>query len=444
MVPSVGAIRDILAVHIHCDLPMGVESAFPMELLSIVAALRLSSGVSGLDRVVTDSESSLALLNRPKMLRYWSRKANLMLLTAGLKLAEGKNLCHVRSHAERRKLSCNWSRDELGNWIADKVAGGNRDDLHMFNVRWVEVEASVLLKDISRLCPWSLVDNTGTPILSSLEECIGVTYTNSYLNRRDKYHAERLGLPTDPPAKHWSVLTTRFAARAWDMVGSHIVKASSAQRVMWDKLWFSWNEAKSNPLCPIVCPVCGALDSLAHLVRSCPDPVCVSIRREGIAEIDHLHSLLSPASKWLGVAILDMACNHPDGAMIFTAMWSPGLLAALGERISRSGQDCCESVLAGWRRTLEDTSSDLVLITRSLIYHRLHPLSPAASTSAERIMAAGKRRQKKRNERLKNATALKRKLNKLNSLENKNDLASISHSTSFFSNSLDSTHVPTV
>ena len=422
MIPN-GIVRDILAVHIRCDLAMGVESAFPMELLSIVAALRLAGELPGMDKIVTDSESSLALFKRPKLLRYWSRKANLMLLTAGLKLAEGKKLCHVRSHVERRKPSCDWTRDELGNWIADKVAGNNRDGLHMYNVRWVELDASVLQEDISQLCPWSLVDNAGIPTLASLEECIGATYFNNYITRRDKYHAERLGLPTDPPAKHWSDLTTRFAATAWEMVGSHIVRASSAQRAMWDKLWFSWNEVKSNPLCAVTCPVCGAPDSLAHLVRLCPDPVCAGIRMEGLAEIDHLHSLLSPASKWFGAAILDIACNHPDGAMIFTAMWSPGLLEALDTRISRSGQDCCDGVLAEWRRTLVETSRDLVLITRSLIYHRLHPLSPAASSAAERIMVAGKKRRKKRIERgLKNATASKRKLNKLNSLEIKNDL----------------------
>ena len=443
MIPSAGVIRDILAVHIHCDLSMGVESAFPMELLSIVAALRLSDEVPGLDRVVTDSESSLALLGRPKLLRYWSRKTNLMLLTAGLKLSEGKKLCHVRSHVERRKPSCNWSRDELGNWIADKVAGSCREDLSMFNVRWVEVSASALLKDISRLCPWSLVDDTDTPILASLEESIGITYTNGYLTRRDKFHAERLGLPTDPPAKHWTDLTTRFAATAWGMEGSHIVRASSAQRVMWDKLWFSWNEAKSNPLCSIICPLCGAPDSLAHLVRACPDPVCASIRKEGVEEIDHLHSLLSPASKWFGAAILDMLCNHPDGTMIFTAMWSPRLLEDLGLRIRSSGQACCESVLTEWRRTLVDTSSDLVLITRSLIYHRLHPLSPATSSAAERIMAAAKKRRKKRTDRsLKNEAASKRKLNSYNSLGNRNDFTM--RDSSHTSNSLDSSHIPTV
>ena len=114
-----------LAVHIRKDVSEAVGSAFPMELISIVAALRFSKEVPGLRKLWTDSESVLRLLAKPWRLTAWSKKANLVLLQAAVRLQSGQSLEHVRSHVERRKKDRGtWLPQEWGNWIADRVALG--------------------------------------------------------------------------------------------------------------------------------------------------------------------------------------------------------------------------------------------------------------------------------------------------------------------------------
>ena len=75
----------------------------------------------GFEGLVTDSEVSMTMLNQPKKLTKWGRKANIALLKVLIKNSTKfiKSIEFVRSHADRRKPFEKLSRKEIGNWAAD-------------------------------------------------------------------------------------------------------------------------------------------------------------------------------------------------------------------------------------------------------------------------------------------------------------------------------------
>ena len=102
---------------------MSVTSAFPLELLAIVAGLRVASNLPGRRKIITDCEAALKLINSPEKLGYWSNKANVMLVKATIVLNEGgSSVEHAHSHPESRLHKTRWKRNDKGNFIADRVA----------------------------------------------------------------------------------------------------------------------------------------------------------------------------------------------------------------------------------------------------------------------------------------------------------------------------------
>ena len=362
----------ILVVHIVNDMTETLGSVFPMELISIVAALRLTKGVMGLRKLYSDSKAALTLLAKPDWLPYWSRKDNLAVLQAGVMLSKGRTLEHVRSHVEQRKPSrSSWLPSEWGNWIADKIASGVEASLDGYEVRWVEVKCSKILSDICEDGMWHLTALDGVVALASPEKTIMCVNNSEYLEKRDYEHAKRLNLSVDPPALYWRDASVAFAAKAWGMAHRSIPMAARAQRVIFDKLWFSWNVAKGVPGTEVVCPLCGQDDSLSHLIQRCPAASCAIIRNEGIEAIDELAILLDPASKWLSNTLVQMATTNPHGSLIFMGMWNSVLKNNLKSLITQSGYHINDVLLNQWRIILGDVSHSLVLLTRALVADRI-------------------------------------------------------------------------
>ena len=411
MKSGVAPTGKILAVHITNDTSESMGSAGPMELMSIVAALSLTKLVPGLNKLYSDSKSSLDLLSRPGRFTYWCRKANLPLLREGIDLSKGSQLEHIRSHVERRKKDkATWTPQEWGNYIADKVADGDEVALTDLDVIWVRITASQILNNIGDNC-WYLSTAKGIPSLNALEQSIASTYKTQYLSRRDLAHAMRLGLPSDPPALYWRDATIRLAAKVWDMSSKKILMAARAQRTIFDKFWFSWNAHKSDSTVDVTCPLCLQPDSLSHLVQHCPDPVCEGIRNDGLEEILG-HSLgLHPDSKWLVQAVVNMARYNPRGQLIYTGMWNSELRDELLALALDAGHNLSESLLKQWRLVLDDISHSLVLISHALISYRLAGSNPGADYAIDdRIRSERCKRMKLvRDRRLKSLQALDKK-----------------------------------
>ena len=82
---------------------MVATSAFPLELLAIVAGLRIARDLTGRRKIITDCESALKLINSPEKLNYWSNKANVALVKAAIALGGAESTVeHAHSHPESR------------------------------------------------------------------------------------------------------------------------------------------------------------------------------------------------------------------------------------------------------------------------------------------------------------------------------------------------------
>jgi ribonuclease HI len=106
------------------DERIKADSAFPMELLALVAALRILDRIPGCKKILTDCQSAVKLLGTPAKLVKWSKKANVALLKAAIKVGRGHldKIEHVDSHPEERLHRSRWNRNDEGNFIADRIA----------------------------------------------------------------------------------------------------------------------------------------------------------------------------------------------------------------------------------------------------------------------------------------------------------------------------------
>ena len=175
----------------------------------------------------------------------------------------------------------------------------------------------------------------------------------------------------DPPSSHWRDASVGFAAKAWGMVHKSIPMAARAQRVIFDKLWFSWNIAKGVPGTEVVCPLCEQPDSLAHLIQLCPAVKCTNIRNEGLEAITGLAISMQPASKWLSDTLVQLATDNAHGSLVYTGMWNSALRDTLNNLIIQSGYIINDELINQWRSALGDISSSFVLLTRALIADRI-------------------------------------------------------------------------
>ena len=327
--------------------------------------------------------------------------------------SRGRDLVHVHSHVENRKKDrSTWLPCEWGNYLADKIAADNHQALTAYDTTWLQLSVSQILTDIGNDSQWLITSRSGLPSLAALEQTVLTVYKNDYLLERDHWHAKRLDLSTNPPASRWRDATVNFAARVWDFPDKSLMMVARAQRVIFDKLWFSWNLAKSDPDAEVICPLCEGADSLGHLVQACPDPVCAGIREDGLEEIKALTHSLRPEAKWMVDTLIDLARYHPLGHLLYSGMWNHDLRMSLYTRILKAGYALDETAQKIWRSVLDDVSHSLVLISRALVSNRIAGPSGAAGDTdiGDRIQVERLKRTKDvQARRLKRIAALKKK-----------------------------------
>ena len=90
----------------------------------------MARDLKGRKKISTDCESALKLINSPEKLNYWSNKANVALIKAAIALGGAESSVeHVHIHPENRLHRTRWTRNDNGNYIADRVAAGDYDSL---------------------------------------------------------------------------------------------------------------------------------------------------------------------------------------------------------------------------------------------------------------------------------------------------------------------------
>ena len=328
----------IITVRIQNDERVVASSAFPLELLAIVAGLRIASMRPGLRKIVTDCEAALKLLSSPEKLNYWSNKANVALIKAAIALNEGKgNIEHAHSHPESRLHKTRWTRNDNGNFIADRVAVGDYGSLSEYKqLNFIETNTFDVITDLACIQTWFIASDDGVINLSPLVELAQANEAKLYLTERDVWHHKRLGREKDAPVEaFWSDRTLQHAAVIWELGTANTKNIARAQRIIFDKHWHSWNQAKADADIETMCERCGEADSLRHLLVECQHVHGKEVRDECIATVRHdLIYNVNMENREFADLLFTLITTDPDKHCMYTELWTSGLRQRLAEGLS--------------------------------------------------------------------------------------------------------------
>ena len=408
-----------------------------MEMWGIAFASLIPDVAPGFEGLVTDSEVSMTMLNQPKKLTKWGRKANVALLKVLIKNSTKfiKSIEFVRSHADRRKPFEKLSRKEIGNWAADRAADGDVAAVKTRFPNVIEINSHTLqmLNEVSTDESFFIAHKNGTIRLEPLQELVNSRYAQWYLSERDQHRQKRLAHQFLPPSEpDWIHRTVKHAAKIWGFASKHrsLLTNAREQRLVFDKYWLPWNVAKHLPATDISCPQCGSLtSSLMHVIAECNHEHMHGVRATALSLVEA--SLINTQISNLPFAtkLLDFIKNDTDRYLIYTGLWSLGLRQRFNDMLSGLTAPS-NSQLIEWSRILTQTSMDLTICAKQLMGLRLdnaeggtepryNAETVLTSITARRKMSENERPKKKK----KDKAAAKRKQKRMAAEEQQVDFA---------------------
>ena len=381
----------IVAVRIMNDERLKVDSAFPMELLALVAALRIRGKAPGCTKILTDCQSAVKLLSTPDKLMKWSKKANVALLKAAIKVGRGHLdlVEHVDSHPEGRLHRSRWNRNDEGNFIADRVAAGDFDSLKDYNITLITASTYEVLESLADIQTWFISSNTGVVNLCPLEKLAQETEGKAYLHERDGWRNKRI-CPIGPPGRHWANRTLKHAAIIWEMDKNKDSRSTAkSQRICFDKHWHSWNQAKFDQTVDTSCPQCKMPDSLGHLLTECQHERWRDVRQAAIDQVTHDLLHVDRDCREFAQIVFWFATQDEDREQMYTGLWSEGLQMRFENEIQLMEQSVNQRVLGKWRDILIMVGKTLASAARDMVGLRFQddeePARHTAETFQERI-----------------------------------------------------------
>ena len=343
--------KPVIALHISDGHELDPQSVYTMEYLALAGALQLSSTDGRLLNIGSDAESVVNLLpKRCKKLNHITKDHHYLLQCADNFLHRGAQLPYaVESHAETRKpqkdahgrYGQTWTKDDWGNWLADRVAAEDYDILsqHGINVIQFRIKATTMYDLLLSHGQWYLGDRNGKPIPpAGLDDIAARHLATAYHQERDEY---RIRDGRVPMWEHNS--TMEHAAEVYQLQSASSSKASTITRVIYNKGYHGGNRAKDSKLQPEgkirigKCLLCQHQDSQDHWLHHCPNRVLTKIREDILTNINrHLTDNRSkgPLSNQLGLAFKHILTTTSEPHRIWTANWSRDQIALLHNSIN--------------------------------------------------------------------------------------------------------------
>ena len=165
-----------------------------------------------------------------------------MSLTTGLlqdhsKLNNPDLFKHIHSHAERRKLTCDWTKEEFCNVIADRTAAGDYEFIHEHctNVHKMHIPIADVLKVINEQQTLFLSKDNNM-YLQTLHTAFREQTAASYLEHRDNNHLCR-----DWETWDWQDTNLEFTSKVFHYNECSIAERSHHTRLIYNKLYQQWN-----------------------------------------------------------------------------------------------------------------------------------------------------------------------------------------------------------
>jgi hypothetical protein len=242
-----------------------VLHSFAAEAVALVTALAVCEPE---DTFVTDSQSIVTTINKRS---HFTTRTNSPLLEI-LKW-HAKRIRWHQAHVEKRESErSKWTPDELGNFMADVVAG-NQPEVGMVihHYTWQQLGESI------RSLPGVYITGDGLPLIEDPSNYYLRKKAQDYLKKRDWWRDDA-GLPAK-----WAGVDTEAIARSHGFTRRSAEGLCSDIRVIYDKSWHGGNR-KKGVLDPELaeeegkCKACGSNDSMAHSLLECTDNEVSTIR----------------------------------------------------------------------------------------------------------------------------------------------------------------------
>ena len=234
-------------------------------------------GAAGTDHrdQVTDCKSILAIEARARAAR--PLKFHQRVLLSSTKTMQHKIRWH-RSHPEKRDEP--WSEDDIGVYMADMAAAGDRGGSRKGRVlqHFGQVNTEAVLRDVSGRA-LAFATHRGSINIRPIKEVVTVEVARSYRRARDVHREEATPIPRPP---RWEGLNMRWASGVWGATRTMSLRRRGfITKVLYDKHFHGKNLEKfNNAGIDTTCKLChSARDGQQHILQKCCDPAMVLCRR---------------------------------------------------------------------------------------------------------------------------------------------------------------------
>jgi predicted nucleic acid-binding Zn-ribbon protein len=281
----------------------GVEmnSAYDAEVVALAVARCLAPETT----IYTDCKSAMAAMQEDQ------HRTGIAHIGA---IAKGTGVIDkVKAHAERRKRTYEWTKEEAGNVKADAVANGRAEEVG------VQLCRTSLSRAIAATMPlvWRNKDGNVRLDAGVAQRCM------RYTDKRDQARAE-----ADPPRQpRWEGVTNRLGSAMWT---SQACSCAMAVRIMWDKHVTGENLLKWKSKDTHRCTACGALSSQKHIISECQRPGAAGIRLAAIEKVREEAGKSKDKVRDTVREILKLF-HHEEAHTIWTGMWTVAVQKAISD-----------------------------------------------------------------------------------------------------------------
>jgi hypothetical protein len=306
--------QDNITITVEQGLEVELLLPSSIELYSILLAVRLMKH-SKLSGIIHTDYADAAKITTTLQLRNQGRKANFPIyetIVAMLEETPEIRIQHVKAHGPIKQQT-SWTREQWGNFYADRIAKGVGEETAVNHLHWPVPELEELVMSTSK---WHWITKERHLLLEPIRQLIQHKTVNSYLMDRDIYRLNR------GEEEKWQHAHLGFIADLWKPRTLKMGKLASSARILWDKGWHGGNRAKSK--CPtgqqleewIGCGECGQPDSQSHWIRECNVESMREMRTEAkTAARDKLEAIrVSKGAKALHEEIFNACSNLLDAA----------------------------------------------------------------------------------------------------------------------------------
>jgi hypothetical protein len=330
--------RGLLSIKV--DIDVEVNSAFDAEVISLLIAHEMASG-RRVD-IWSDCSSAIKCLNGGGLGSY------LQLLSGWTRHNEIK-LCKVKAHPELRLPASEWSKEEQGNFLADKIAGGLVTP-HM------SISAKEWLKWIGSKSKIIITDSNSSPVIIEPRRIKSKLDSARYLQDRDNY---RIEAGKTPCWKDANIALHHSLMGRSKKIGDRVI----TQRIGLIKRW-QWHSARKDNICA-GCnqPITG----IDHPLRYCNHAEMIKARSNWWKGVDGSIMKCKKALHERLFAVTRAMRETPGGEIACCGSFLPNFVASLQQNSSTLSDREVKSVLrilktvSGGARTVLRASAELQL-----------------------------------------------------------------------------------